>query len=652
MLVSWGFTQANKVYPQQYATPENYMAAGGEAITSFQQSPMLDAQVAAGELPSVAERLPSEPAVVDPLNGIGVYGGELAGPTTVPSCCGWDAIQARMQKLFNIDTDLRGIVPNVARGVDISEDQTSFTIYLREGHKWSDGTEFTAEDFRFFYEDVLLNPQLSPVPNGPWIQNNEPAQFEIIDDKTIRYTFAEPSPAFIVSITEEFGNRGYRPAHYFKQFHIDYNEDANALAEELGFTDWQELFESRMQPYNFTWNLGAETDPGSPTLNSFVFDREDSFGNKYYVRNPYFFKVDTAGNQLPYTDSLQRVLVQDLEVQDFKAISGEYSHFGWGSLLNVPTYRDNEAAGEYRTIFVRYDRGNEYTFVFNFTHEDPVLREIFQDIRFRQAMSLAINRTEINDLIYFGLATPSQAAPTPTSAYYQDWMTDYFADYDVDEANRLLDDMGLTRGSDGFRLRPDGEELFINLQVSVPEEAWQKIGELVADYWNAVGVKTNYKLIENGLYQELRESNQTDVSAWGLDLTDVGEISNGLGRLRPSWDPNDVGLAWNEWLMTDGATGEAPPVDIQELWELGETYLQADYNSQEQLEIGQEFYTQTFRNLYQIGTVQLPPQPLLFKTNLCNTPPEDTQGLWSWTYRQWIMFMPEQWYFSGDGSCQ
>ncbi|MEM7535432.1 MAG: ABC transporter substrate-binding protein [Chloroflexota bacterium] len=633
-------------YPQQYATIDAYTEATGSSIEGFGEAPMLAEKVAAGEMPAVEERLPSEPAVIDPLESVGVYGGELAGPSTNPTCCGWDVLEMRLQKLFTIDTDLNTIIPNIAKGIDISDDQTEFTIHLRAGHKWSDGEPFTSEDFRFYFEDVISNEELTPSPPGLWTASGELAQFEIIDEATVKFTYAEPKPSLIVSLGSEVGNRGFRPAHYFQQFHIDYNPDANELAAELGFEDWIQMFNSKMTPYNFTWNLGAETDAYAPTLNSFVFASEDSFGNKLYERNPYFFKVDSEGNQLPYTDTLRRILVEDLEVQDLKGIAGEYSHYGWGQLLSVPTYRDNEEVGNYRTALVTYDRGNEYVFMFNFTTEDEVLREIFWDVRFRQAMSLAINREEINELVYFGLATPSQAAPPPSSRYYQDWMKDHYAAYDVEQANQLLDEMGLDeRDADGFRLRPDGETLFINLQVSVPEEAWQKIGELTADYWNAVGVKTNYKLIEIGLYRELRDGNQVDVAAWGYDVTDLGDIGNGLTNLRPDWGARSSGVLWQDWFNSDGEEGEEPPAEIIELWEMGEEFLALPYGSAEQIELGTKLYEQHFQNMYMIGTIQYPPQPLLFKKNLRNTPPNDTEGLWSWSYRQWVQFLPEQWYY-------
>ena len=637
-----------RVYPSQYASLDAYTAATGDSIESWGEAPMLAEQVAAGELPPIEERLPAQPVVVQPLEAVGEYGGELAGPSTNPTCCGWDVLEMRLQKLLTIDTDLQTIIPNIAQAFEISDDQTTFTIHLREGHKWSDGEPFTTEDFRFYFEDVLGNSDLTPSPGGPWAVDGELPQFEVIDETTVRYTYAEPRPTLSIALGSEVGNRGFRPAHYFQQFHIDYNPDADELAAEQGYDSWVQMFNAKMTPYNFTWNLGAEQDAYAPTLNTFVFVSEDTFGNKLYERNPYFFKVDTAGNQLPYTDTLRRILVEDLQVQDLKAIAGEYSHYGWGTLLSFPTYRENEEAGNYRTALAEYSRGNEYSIMFNFTTENLPLREIFWDVRFRQAMSVAINREEINELVYFGLANPSQTAMVPTSAFYEPWMTTNYAQYDPNLANQLLDEMGLDqRDADGFRMRPDGETLFLNFQVSVPEDAWQKIGELVTDYWNEVGVKTNYKLIEIGLYSELRNGNSVDMAAWGADILDIGEVANGLGNTRPHWGARASGHLWREWLQSDGEEGEEPPQEIQDLWNLGEEFLDAPYGSAEWLDLGKEFFKKSFEGLYQIGTIQRPPQPLLFKTNLKNTPPNDTTGQWSWSYRQWVMFMPEQWYFEG-----
>ena len=647
-VLSQDMSEGDMVYPFQYAGLDAYTAGSGNSIAGYGEAPLLAELVASGELPPVEERVPANPVVVQPLEQVGVYGGELAGPTTNPTCCGWDVLEMRLQKLLTIDTDLTSIIPNIAQSYEVSDDLMTFTFTIREGHKWSDGEPFTTEDFRFYFEDVLGNTEITPNPGGPWVVSGELPQFEILDETRVRFTYAEPRPTLLIAVGSEVGHRGFRPAHYFQQFHLDYNADANALADELGFEGWVQMFNAKMSPYNFTWNLGSETDPYAPTLNTFVFTSEDSFGNKHYERNPYFFKVDVEGNQLPYTDTLRRILVEDLQVQDLKGIAGEYSHYGWGTLLSFPTYRENEEAGGYRTALAEYSRGNEYSIMFNFTTENLPLREIFWDVRFRQAMSVAINRDEINELIYFGLANASQNSPVPSSLFFEDWMPGHYAQFDPDLSNQLLDEMGLDqRDSDGFRLRPDGETLFINFQVSVPEDSWRQIGELITSYWNDVGVKTSYKLIEIGLYRELRNGNQVDMAAWGTDMLDIGEVANGLANMRPHWGARASGHLWRQWLQSDGEDGEEPPQEIKDLWAAGDAFLEATYGSDEWLELGKEFYRLSMGGLYQIGTIQRPPQPLLFKQNLKNTPPNDTTGQWSWTYRQWVMFMPEQWYFEG-----
>jgi len=626
-------------YPVQYVNAE----AAGVTIDSYSGNPLFS------DLPPVADRLPTEPAVVWNLDTIGSYGGELAGPTTNPSCCGWDVLEMRLQRLLMIDTDLSTPIPNIAKGWEVSDDNTTFTFHLREGHKFSDGQPFTCRDFEFYHNDVLANTELTAAPAGTWTAGGELVDFKCVDETTVQYKFAEAKPTFLLALASEVGNRGFRPAHYFEQMHIDYNADANKKAEDAGYENWVQMFNAHMSPYNFTWNLGSEIDPGAPTLNTHVFDSEDDFGNKLYTANPYFFKVDTAGNQLPYTDSLRRILVEDLEVQDLKAIAGEYTHFGWGKLTSYPTYRANEEAGGYRTALATYNRGNEYSFIFNLTHPDPYLKELFNDIRWRQAMSMAINRDEINELVYFGLATASQAAPTPDSMFFEDWMADYYANYDVDAANALLDELGLDqRDADGYRLRSTGEPLFINYQASVPEEAWLKIAELVTSYWQAVGVNVQFKLIEIGLYSELRNQGEHDVASWGLDIVDIGEYSNGANNLRPNWGARAGAVQWQKWFNTDGAEGEEPPEDVKKMNEAFDNWGKSAFGSDDYKKYGKEAYDLSFKGLYQIGTIQLPPQPLLFASDLMNTPPNNTTGKWSWSYRQWQMFMPETWYFATE----
>ena len=301
LVIGGAFSQdiGEMTYPQQHGSPAAYEAASGGMVGAYSEAPMLAEMVASGGLPPVEERLPANPVVVEPLHAIGEYGGQLAAPSTSPTCCGWDVSEMVMQKLFTIDTDLQSIVPNIAESYEESDDLTQLTIHLREGHKWSDGHPFTTEDFRFWFEDVLWNDAVSSGVPGEWRPGNEKPLLEIIDERTLRYTFAQPHPSMIVRMASNPRHRGFRAAHYFKQFHIDYNPDANDLADEEGFDDWTKLLNARLRANTATGNTATDTYVGIPTLNTFVYDREDSFGNKYFVRNPYFFKVDFAGNQLP-----------------------------------------------------------------------------------------------------------------------------------------------------------------------------------------------------------------------------------------------------------------------------------------------------------------------------------------------------------------
>ena len=309
---------------------------------------------------------------------------------------------------------------------------------MREGHKWSDGHPFTSEDFRFWFEDVLWNEDVTGGIPGEWRPGNEKPLLEIIDETTLRYTFAQPHPSMIVRMASNPRHRGFRAAHYFKQFHIDYNEDANDLAAEAGFEGWAQLAERASAPqYEYGHDRHRHRRRHPDLEHLCIYTGEDSFGNKHFERNPYFFKVDIAGNQLPYADTLRRVLVEDLQVQDLRAIAGEYSHFGWGKLLSVPTYRDNEEAGGYRTALSHLQSRQRIQHDVQLDPSPtPRCARSSMTLRFRQAMSLAINRSEINELIYFGLATPSQSAPTPDSSFYEPWMTDYFAEYDPDQSER------------------------------------------------------------------------------------------------------------------------------------------------------------------------------------------------------------------------
>jgi len=624
-----------------YSTLAEYEKFTGKKIEKFNQAPELAVRVAAGELPPVEERISDEPMVVEPLEEIGKYGGILRLGATDPSSLGHDIFTARLQRLFRITSNLKDIVPNIAKSWDLSEDMKTLTIYLRKGMKWSDGAPFTADDFLFWYEDIILNDELTPVKPKEWSPGGELMKVEKIDDWTVRLKFTIPYPVVIDRLT---GGGIFAPKHYLKKYHIKYNPKANEIAKKEGYDEWWQCF-------NFH-QLGGDSqqDVDLPTLDPWTLRKIDTYGNKYYRRNPYYWKVDIAGNQLPYVEGQDRILVEDLEVLNLKAIAGEFTYASWQlALKNYPLYKKGEKKGNYRTMLFPDARASECGFAFNYTHKDPVLKKIFNDIRWRQAMSLAINRDEINEVLFFGKGTPRQAVPDPGCSFYEDWMGKYYIEYDPERANKLLDEMGLKWDKKHqYRLRPDGKTLAITIEFNQTKPTIGKILELTKGYWEKVGVKVALKGEQNVFYQQRLRANECDMGVWA-----IGGASESYSRraspirLRPPWHwPQSSplgGVEWWNWYNTNGKTGEEPPEEIKRLYRLVDEWLATPRGTEKYLKLGKEILTINVKGLYLIGTVGLVPRVAIIKNNLKNTP--KAGSILSIEYDLWKPYQGDQWFF-------
>jgi peptide/nickel transport system substrate-binding protein len=630
---------------KNYSTLAEYEKITGKTITEFHEAPMLKEKVIVGELPTVVERLPEEPMVVEPAEEIGKYGGTLRGPATQPVHGGWDVVEMRAQFLLRVAPDYKTIAPNIAKGWDFSKDFKNLTIYLRKGMKWSDGSPLTADDFLFWYEDILCNKEITPAISNEFKPGGELMKVKKVDDYTVRFTFAVPYPSILTKFASGFGYKCFYPKHYLQKYHIKYNPKADELAKEEGYSSWPLMFGAHGIIQGI-WEL-ATMPIDCPTVMPFMGEKVDSFGNRYYVRNPYYWKVDTEGNQLPYIDKSVRILVEDNEVQNLKGIAGEYTNFGWGGLTSLPMYRENAEKGDYHIVLMEYARGNEQVFFFNLTHKDLVLRKIFNDIRFRQAMSLAINREEINQLVYFGQATPRQGTVHPSVSFYEPWMGKYMAEYDPERANKLLDEVGLIdTGGDGYRELPDGKSLVLDLHVAPAEPAWEKINELVSNYWGEVGIKINYKIIDRSYNLERLKAGDFSVNSWAIDNTnDFSFYATGLNNF-DDWDGEGsykpIAILWDNWFDTNGEKGIEPPEVVKDIHNKVNKIKMTSYGSEEYEKLGKEIITEYVKNLFIIGTVGMPMQPVLIKNSLKNTPKE---GLWDWGYRQWQIFQPDQFFF-------
>jgi len=534
------------------------------------------------------------------------------------------------------------IVPNIAKGWGLSKDHKILTVYLREGMKWSDGMPFTADDILFWYTDILLNDELTPTKPTELSPGGELVRVEKIDDYTVHFRFTSPYP-IIIELFSDFSPVPFAPKHYLKKYHIKYNPKANEIAKEEGYDSWWSCF-----LFHET-SSDAQGDPNLPKLDPWVLKKMDALGNQYRERNPYYFKIDTAGNQLPYVDQQVKSLVESLEVLEMKLISGEFSCGGvYTKAENLPLYQENAKKGGYRLIMGVEPRGR-FGVCFNQTHKDPVLRKIFRDVRFKQAMSLAIDRQEINESCFLGQSIPFQAAPMPTCSFYEDWMGKYYAEYDPEKANMLLDEMGLKWDKNHqYRLRPDGKPLAITLENGAAEyeSVLMKVSELIKDYWGKVGVKLSVKSVMATLYFTRAEANELDIGNWALgQYTDFAMHRNPF-RFRPPWSGNGSGQPWYQWYRTNGKTGEEPPEEIKRLFKLCEHLQTTVYGTKEYKKTAKEIATINLKGLFTIGTVAMSPSPLIVDDDLQNIlKGGEPRPPLLHDYGQWGFFQLDQWFF-------
>ena len=634
------------VYPGKleiWASPAEFETATGMKLPAFSESPDLAKLVAEGELPPLAERLPDEPVVIDPLNEIGTYGGDIRTSGLSPTRGGEDAMFGRLQNFLTLTPDRTKLIPNFVRDWTISDDYKSTTLHLRKGLKWSDGASVTADDFLFWYEDFLMNKDLTPRPGVAWRPGGEVMKVTKVDDFTVRYSFAVPYP----TVANKFsfspysrgtGNFPILPQHYLKQFHISYNAKAPELAAEAGFDNWFQMF----QDNHVGGDEMGRRDTDMPELKPWRLASLDDYGNRYYDRNAFYWKVDTQGQQLPYTDRQVVINAGNMDVVTLKAIAGEFDVVTFSITLdNYPLYKEGEAAGDYTTLLWDLPR-NEVAYGFNQTYGDAVLADIFKDLRFRQAMSVAINREEINKVVAFGRAIPRQATgPLPPEGYFtEDWMDKHFAEYDPDKAAALLDEMGLKWDSDGkYRLRPDGSTLELLFEYFRTEGPKEKIYQMTADYWEAVGVKVVLKEIASNLFWTRNTANEVQVYNFHFD----NRGPNGMIWREAPHYKDGFGRLYLDWYNTKGETGLEPPADIKKVYELVDALMLVPLGSEDSIKIGKELLTTHVNQLLRIGTIDMIPQPVIVKNGLMtNFTEKDVwapEGLWH------NNTIPEQWFW-------
>jgi len=544
-------------------------AATAAPVSKYKEAPMLADMVAEGRLPPVDERLPKNPWVYPPNDGTGNYGGYMRRGFKGVSDR-WGCRKFCDRKLVTFTPDLQTI-PRFCESWELSDDARVWTWHLREGAKWSDGVPFTSADYMWHYQYYMANEELNPTFNRNWCTIDadgvwHPVEFEAPDDYTIVMTFNDPYPLFHISFCARDWENPVA-GHFFTKYHMDLTDDKAALENlitEEGVETWMDIFKNRMAPGESLGDHAPSVYPWLPvnTMNDELYVME---------RNPYFFGVDPEGNQYPYLDHIQFRLFEDQEVLNLRVVGGEIDfqnrHLG---MADFTLYKENEGAGDYHIIMGF--KSSHIAMQVNHTCQDPNLREFFQNRNCRIAMSLAINREEINDLVYSGQYTPRQYSPLEISPDYYEKLSNAYIEYDPDTANAMLDAEGYTdKDADGFRMFKDGSgpvSFVIESSMgvgSVDEDAVELLTNHLAD----VGIKAQLLVEERSLYTEHYTANEIEAAWWGGDRTIIPLaapiIFIGTQPDRP-WCP-----AWG-FYRTDptNAAMEEPPEGhwIWEIWRI------------------------------------------------------------------------------------
>jgi len=618
---------------QQFSTMADYTKATGKSIKTFSEAPMLKALVAAKKLPPVAQRV-GEVAIVEPFESIGEYGGTMytVSPTTEYAQEFFLLNGGTGISLMHLQPDCKTIVGNIVKSWSFSPDAKDLTMVLRK-IKWSDGQPFTADDIMFWYEDIILNDELTPVKPEMWSPGGKLMKVEKVDQYTVKLRFAVPYPTAVLPLSTLWNINLTTPKHYLKQFHIKYNTKANDVAKEKGFGSWYEYFLDRSKVF-----LSVNYNPELPVITPYRLTKRTS---EYWVmeRNPYYWKVDTAGNQLPYLDSIHGTLLTSNEMYNGKIIGGEADFAGAStSIENMALYEANAAKNNYRVL--RWKMG--YSTILNYTPnlnvKDPVLQSIFRDVRFRRALSLAMNRQEINEVVLFGQGTPVQFTALSASDYYVEANAKAYANYDPAAANKLLDEMGLKWDANHeYRLRPDGKPLQFVVNY-VAETAWgmaPAISELVASHWKAVGCKLIHKEVAAPYLSTISETYDYDMGCgWG-DAASNALIFWDHHFVTGSWCP-----AWADWRQSGGKEGEEPIKEVKDniaRWEKMRTTLDA----KERIKLGLELMKSQADNVWSIGTVAGIAKPFIARNTLRNLSPS---SWYTGDFQDSQPTFPEQWY--------
>jgi peptide/nickel transport system substrate-binding protein len=598
-------------------------AFAADPVPALKETPMLADQVKSGALPPVDKRVPEQPWVVKHFaggDGPGQQGGQLN--MLVAS-----ARDTRLMTVFSytrliVYDDKFKLKPDILESYEEREGR-EFTFRLRAGHKWSDGHPFTTEDFRFFWEDVANNKDLSSGgPNVELLVDGQPPKVEIIDPLTIKYTWEKPNPYFIESQARAAPLFLFRPAHYLKKFHAKYTPEAEILKSARGGQQsWVSIYRRLDVMY-------ANDNVDLPTLNPWVGTTASPAQRFVYLRNPYYHRIDEKGQQLPYVD---RVIFTVAAANLVPAKAGLGEADLQPRYLNMRDYTFLQKSAQSSGVNVRLweaGSGSQLALYPNMTTNDAEWRKLMRDVRFRRALSLAIDREELNQVVYIGLAKPSNNTIMPRSELFKPEYATKWAQYDPKLANKLLDEIGLKKkDSQGIRLLPDGRPATIVVEHASEETEDNDALALIADNWKKIGIKMLTKPQTRDNFRLRTSSGEAIMTAFAGAVTAVPTPNTSPKEFAPTMLG---GLQWARWGMfveSKGKQGEkcdlesaCKLLDYVKEWETGKT-------EEDRRKAWDKILATNADEVFSIGTVNGVRQPIVVGPKVRNVPKE---GYYAW----------------------
>jgi peptide/nickel transport system substrate-binding protein len=618
----------------------------GHAQPALQETAFWQAEVDAGDMPPIAERIPAEPQIVD-LEAKGRTLGTPGGTLRTMVSRSKDIRQMVVYgyaRLVGYDQNYQ-LMPDILKSYD-NQDNKVYTLRLRKGHKWSDGSPFTSEDFRYWWEDVANNDRLSPSGPPDFLRvNGKLPRVSFPDAETVIYAWDDPNPNFLYTLAQARPPFIFRPAAYLKQFHEKYADPAAlaAAVDKARVNSWAALHNKSDNMYKFD-------NAKLPTLQPWVNATAGKKIRHLFVRNPYFHRIDTNGVQLPYIDIVEMEIVAG-------GLIAARSNAGMSDLQsrgldfrNIAILRKGEAdGGNYTTYLWSSGVASQIAIYPNLNYADPVWRDVLRDVRVRRALSLGINRKGINRALYFKLAKPGAMTVLPSSPFFDQANRDAWAAFDTDQANALLDEAGLgQRDKYGIRLLPDGRPMELVIETAGERQEVENALQIVTDNWREIGVKLIMRPLDRDILRNRISAGTTMAAVWyGWD-NGIPQSYTSPDYLAPRFQEFFAWPKWGQYYQTNGEAGEAPddPEAIR-LLELSHVWEQAT-TDEERADVWREMLAIHASQVYGIGILAEAPQPVVVNNNLRNVP---KKGIWAWDPgAHFGIHRPDEFYFEGGAN--